>query len=162
MLTWFEMQQQLDQQARERAFKARSQAEPPTPAHSVAEAAIGYADDTAENADAQRRRSRVQHEVEPYAGGEDVAHMDEAALADLGKRFRGAADVADIPTGYPPMRPVSAEMFRDGPITADHASYGADYKPAPRVVPVPSSVFSASAISRPLLTDGRYRYSAGG
>jgi hypothetical protein len=107
-----------------------------------------------ENADAQRRRSRIQHEAEPFTGDDDGRHMDEAALADLGKRFR---DAADTPSGYPVMGPVSAEQFRDGPITRDHASYGASYEAAPRVMPVPTATISAGAITRPLLTDGRSR-----
>ena len=137
-------------------------ADVPTPQHAAAEAANQYAGDAEENAEAQRRRSRIQHEAEPFAGGNDGRHMDEAALADLGKRFRGAADVADTPSGYPPMRPVSAEQFRDGPITADHASYGAAYEASPRVVPVPTAVITAAAITRPLLTDGHAATSPGG
>lgn len=161
MLSPFEIQQVLDQQARERAFKARAaaQAQPLTPAHSEAIAANEYAGDVAENADAQRRRSRVQHEADPYLAGDDVREMDEAALADLGKRFR---DAADMPSGYPVMGPVSAEQFRDGPITADHASYGAAYARPAYPVPVPSAAVSAAAITRPLLTDGRSRPGAGG
>lgn len=169
MLSPFEAQQMIDQQAREQAFKARpgGQAQPPTPGHAAAEAALGcaevsaagqYAGDADGSAEAQRRRARVQHEVDPFAGdddGRETDHMDEAALADLGKRFRGSADVADIPAGYPPFRPVSAEQFRDGPVTADHASYGAGYRAAPRVVPVPQGTLSAAAITRPLMTDGR-------
>jgi len=157
MLSPFEIQQRLDQQARERVLKAQAQV--PTPAHSAAIAANEYAGDLADNADTQRQRSRVQHEVDPYAEHDDVRVMDEAALADLGKRFR---DAADMPSGYPVMGPVSAEQFRDGPITADHASYGAAYAQAAYPAPVPSATISAAAITRPLLTDGRSRPGAGG
>jgi hypothetical protein len=150
MLTPFETQQILDRQARERVFKAQAQArDAAPPPHSAAE---GLAD-LGEAGEDERRRERIRH-ADPYP-----PDAPEVAHADLGKRF---TDAIDVPTGYPPMRPVSAEMFRDGPVTADHASYGAAYEASPRVVPVATATVSAAAITRPLLTDGRSRDSAPG
>lgn len=159
MLTPFELEQKLGQQARERVLKA---AQPPTPGHSAAAAANQYAGDVGENADAQRRRSRVQHEPEPYAGDDDdVACVVEP---EVDKRFRQAYD--NDAAGYPPMTPPpAADMFRRRPITADQEAYGpgyAGFAADAYPVPVPPATLSASAICRPLITSGQSRPCAPG
>jgi len=50
----------------QRALKA---ARPPTPLHAEAERAVGYAADVREDAEAQRRRARLQHEDVPPGSG---------------------------------------------------------------------------------------------
>lgn len=102
---------EFDRLCEQRALALKA-AQPPTPGHSAAAAATEYADDVAENAEAQRRRSRVQHEATPYAGDDDDAAC--VAEPDVDKRLR---DAADSPSGYPPLRQVSAEEFRRGPVT---------------------------------------------
>ncbi len=146
----------IDQQARERAFKARAgaQAQVPTPQHAAAAAANEYAGDVEEDAEARRRRSRVQHVVDP-----PPEVVPEVVPADLGKRYTQAYDT---PSGYPQPGRVSPEDFRRGPVTGDHAAYSPGYAPDARPVPVPSAAVSAAAISRPLLTDGRARPGAEG
>jgi hypothetical protein len=147
MLSAFEVEQRLDQRAR--VLKAEAL----TPQHSAAEAAT----DAQAVADAERRRRRVQHEVDPYP--DDTAEAVEAVEPDLDKRYRQAQDT---PTGYPPLGPVSPEVFRRGPVTADHAAYSAGYDSTARPVPVPSATLSPEMITRPLMTDGRSRPSAPG
>jgi hypothetical protein len=140
---------QIDRKIAERALKAEAL----TPQHSAAEAAVGAGDDE----DAKRRRDRVRHEADPYPA--DVPEVAEVDLADLGKRFTQAADV---PEGYPPMRPVHAEDFRRAPIAADHQANSPGYAPPGQAVPVPSATLSAGMITRPLLTDGQSRPCATG
>jgi hypothetical protein len=155
MLTPFE----LDQRRNTQALKAQTQtqAQVPTPQHAAAASANEYADGIAEAAEAERQRSRIQHEVNPPP---EVPEVAEADLAALGKRFSQAAyDV--VPAGYPaPMGPVSPETFRRGTLTAGEAAVSPGYAPSARPVPIPSATISAAAVSRPLLTDGRSRPSA--
>jgi hypothetical protein len=103
---------------------------------------------------AERRRERVQHEAEPYP--DDVP---EVVQADLDKAFRQAPDVA---AGYPPMAPPpSADMFRR-PLVSGHASPGVDYEPPSVSVHVPRGVLKASTVSRALITGGQSRPCAPG
>lgn len=125
-------------------------AEVPTPSHSEARAAVEYAEDQEEIAEAERRRRRVQHEVDPYP--EDVP---EVVHADLDKVFRQAE--GGVPAGYPPMRQVSAEEFRRGPITVGESAYSPAYDSTARLVPVPPAPPAAGMIGRPLITDGQSR-----
>jgi len=129
-----------------------------TGSDSEAIAANEYAGDVEEDAEAQRRRSRIQHEADPYASDsdDDGCVMDEAIVADLGKRFRNAYDT---PSGYPVMDQVDAEMFRRGPTVAGEAAYGpgyAGFAPDACPVPVPSATVSAAAITRPLITEASH------
>jgi hypothetical protein len=149
VLTSFELEQKLGRQARERALKA---AQPPTPGHSAAAAANEYAGDVEANADAGRRRSRVQHEVDPFAGDDDGCEDGEAMAGDLDKAFRQAYD--NDTTGYPPMAPPSpADMFRRGPVTSGQASPGVGYDLPVPAVHVPRGVPEARAVSPDLITD---------
>jgi hypothetical protein len=112
-----------------------------TPQHSACQAAA----DAEAASDAERRRRRVRHEVDPYPAEDDAADGQ-----DLNKRYRAAQAAR---AGYPSFSPVSPEEFRNGPLRRDHAGRGADYD-APRAVPVPSGTLSPAMLTRPLLTDG--------
>jgi hypothetical protein len=142
MLTPGELDRVIDQ--RDRVLKVTV----PTPAHSEAMAANEYGAGQEEIAEAERLRRRVQHEVDPEPEAAEVAE------ADVDKVFRQAA--GGVPTGYPPLRQVSAEEFRRGPVTAGHATYGVNYDLSARPAPVPSAM-NVAVVSRPLLTDGRSR-----
>lgn len=142
---------------RDRLLKAQETAKLPTPGHSAAAAANEYAHDNAEAAEAQRRRARVQHEVDPYP--DEAPGVDEVDLAELGKRYNQAFE-GGTPEDYPPMRPVRAEQFRRAPATAEHAACSAAYENPGRPVPVPSETLKPGMVTRPLLTDGRSRPSA--
>jgi len=95
----------------------------------------------------QRRRERVQHEVDPY-----LHEAPEVDCVDVPKAYNQAVDV---PEGYPPLRPVHAEQFRRGPVTADHAAYSPGYAAPGRPVPVPAAALAPGMASRPLPADGR-------
>lgn len=154
MLTPWEFDRSCEQ--RTLALKA---AQPPTPGHSAAAAANEYAGDTAADADAQRTRSRVQHEVDPYLGDDDDCEMDAAVAADLDKAYRQASDA---PSGYPHMTQVNPEMFRRGPVRTGQAAYGPEHDVPSWTVPVPSATLTPGMISRPLITDGQSRPCAPG
>jgi hypothetical protein len=129
---------------------ARQAAEAVTPAHSAAEAEVSEAG--ADEETACRLRERIQHEADPV---DPYLHdAPEVAHADLPKVFDQAVDV---PSGYPPLRPVHAEQFRRGPATAGHAADSPGYAPPGRPVPVPSATLAPGMISRPPLSDGQAR-----
>jgi hypothetical protein len=132
---------EIDRIIEQRALKAEAL----TPAHSAAEAAMGGEDD--DEGQAEELRRRIQHQAEPYP-----LEVPEVAEADLGKRYSQAWDA---PSGYPPLRQVSAEEFRRGPVTAGEAAYGVNYEPPARPVAVPSATLDPGMISRPLLTAGQ-------
>jgi hypothetical protein len=146
VLSRHEIDRKFDEQAR--LYKT---AEPPTPGHAAAEAANEYAADNEEAAQAERRRRRIQHEVDPY-----LHEAPEVASFDVGKMYRDALDMPENP-GYPAMRPVSAESFRRVPVIAGEAACSPGYDTPGLAVPVPSATLSAAAIARPLLTDGQSR-----
>jgi hypothetical protein len=140
MLTRF----QVVRLAAERARVLKAEAL--TPLHAASEAMHDAGGDD----EAERRRRRVQHEADPYP-----VEAPEVAVADLDKAFRQASDVA---TGYPPMAPpLSADMFRRGPVTSGEASYGADYDVPGWSVRVPRGTLEASTISRALISEGQSR-----
>ncbi len=134
---------QVDRQFAAQALKAEAL----TPQHSAAEAGMD------DEETARRRRDRVQHEADPYLHEED---LPEVAHADLPKAFDQAVDV---PSGYPAMRPVCAEEFRRGPLTAGQEAYSAGYGPG-QAFPVPSATLAPGMITRPVLTDGQSRPAA--
>jgi hypothetical protein len=119
-----------------------------TPAHSAAEAEVSEAGGDEETAG--RLRERIQHEADPYL--HEAPEVDCLDVSELGK-FR--TEAVDVPAGYPPMRPVTAEQFRRGPATAGHAANSPGYAPPGRPVPVPSATLAPGMVTRPLLTDGR-------
>ena len=146
---------QIDKKFAARALTLKMEVPaPPTPGHSAAEGAVDA--DNGEDAK-RRRRERVQHEVDPYL--HEAPEVDCVDLAELGKRYRQAMDV---PTGYPPLRQVSAEDFRRAPATAGHAAYSPGYETPGRPVPVPTATLAPGMVTRPLLTDGQSRPCAPG
>jgi hypothetical protein len=117
--------------------------DPVTPQHSAAEA--GQAADEARGGEdaKRRRRERIQHEadpVDPY-----LHEAPEVAYADLPKAYDQAVNV---PEGYPPMRPVHAEQFRQERVTPGQP------------MPVPREALAAGLITRPALADGHARVRA--
>lgn len=129
---------------RDQLLKAQETAEPPTPGHSAAEAANEYARDTAEAAEAQRRRQRIQHEVDPYLHeAPEVDHLDPAGL---GKRYNQAVD---FPEGYPPTQHVTAEDFRRPPSAEGHAAFSPGYAPPTQPVSIPGLVMPPTAVTGP-------------
>lgn len=148
ILSAYEMNQRIEQQARERALKAQAA----TPLHTAAEAGMEGQDGDEDQA--EEVRERVRHLADPYP-----PDAPEVAHADLGKLFR---DAVNVPTGYPLPGHVSPEAFRRGPVTAGEAAYGVSYDPSARPVPVPSSALSAASVTRPLITDGRSAAAAEG
>ncbi len=122
-------------------------AEAVTPLHAAAAAGL----DARDADEAERRRQRVQHEADPYLHEDD---LPEVAHADLSKAFNQAVDV---PEGYPPMRPVRAEEFRRGPLTAGQEAYSPGNGPPGQAMPIPSATLAAGMITRPALTDGQSR-----
>lgn len=139
---------EIDKKFAGRALKA---AEALTPAHAAAEAALD-ADGTECPDEAELRRERIQHLVDPYPP--DLPEVDQLDCAEIGKRFNQAFDAPD---GYPPLRPVNAEQFRRPPVAAGHVANSPGYDPPRRAVPVPSATLAPGMISRPLLSDGQSR-----
>lgn len=137
---------QIDKKFAEQALKAEAL----TPQHSAAEAGLD-AEDTEGPGEAERRRERVQHLAEPYPP--DLPEVDELDCAEMGKRYRQAADT---PVGYPSMGSVDPERFRRGPL-AGHAALSPGYEQPGRPVAVPSATLAPGMITRPPLTDGRSR-----
>ena len=149
---------EFDRLCEQRALTLKA-AQPPTPGHSAAAAANEYAGDVEANADAQRRRSRVQHAADPYLGDDNDCEMGEVVAADLDKRYREAYDT---PSGYPAMGTVSPELFRRGLIPAGQSSPGTDYDPPALPAPPPSATVTPGMISRPLVTGGPWSCVSGG
>lgn len=112
-----------------------------TPQHAAAQAA--QAADEAGPDEAERRRQRVQHLADPYPA--DLPEVDEVDLAEVGKRYNQAYDT---PAGYPAMRPVRAEQFRQGRVTPGQP------------MPVPRETLAPGMVTRPALSDGHARTSA--
>lgn len=158
-LSAYELQAREIRKAAERRDQLLKAAEPPTPGHSAAAAAIEYARDNAEAAEAERRRARVQHEVDPCL--HEAPGVPEVDLAEVGKAYRDGFEV-EFPADCPPVRRMSAEEFRRAPAAAGHAADSPGSAPPARPVPVPSGTLTAAAISRPLITDGQSRPCAPG
>jgi len=130
---------EIDRMCAERALKA---AQNLTPGHTLAEAAVEVAD---EDDDARRRRERVQHEADPYAG-----EFPALAGTGLGKRYTQAYDPAEA--GYPVPASISPERFRRGPLTTGEAAYSVGYEPPGEM----SSLAPESRlVARPLMGDGQ-------
>jgi hypothetical protein len=137
MLTPWEFNRKIDERAR--ILKA----EAVTPLHAAA--GVDAQDD--DEAEAERRRERVQHEAVPYA---EPAELPEVEHADLGKRYNQAYEP---PYGYPIPAAVHPEQFRRGPIVTGEAAYSAGHEP-----PLTSHLGLAgdsTVVARPLMSDGQ-------
>jgi hypothetical protein len=149
VLSRHEIDRKFDEQSR-----LSKTAQPLTPGHAAAEAANEYAAANEEAAEAERRRRRIQHEVDPY-----LHEAPEVASFDVGKVYRDALNVPEHPD-FPAPGPVNPEMFRRGPVVAGESAYSPGYAAPGQAVPVPSVTLAPGTATRPLLSDGQAQAAA--